>query len=159
MSLLERLGFKKRHKKPHAAQKKDVDKIVFSCRYTTGGGMEGGHEWYDLVKHESGLRKLSYSYQKANGTEEIDGEMEPGEDLVERILELYEKAGVESFGKLEKSEFIALDAPTESVYFLVDGKETKISDSDVIPERGKGIIGKVYTTFQGYVFKRAIHHA
>ncbi len=153
MSILERLGLSKRQKKPQPAPRKDEDRIVFSCRYSTGGGMTGGHEWYDLVKRESGLIKLEYSYQRANGTEVLEGEMEPGEELVERILELYGKAGVKGFGKLEKSEFIVLDAPTEYVFFLVDGKETKISDSDVIPEKGRGIIGNVYSAFHGYVFK------
>ncbi len=154
MSLLERLGLRKPKKTDDPTQgSSNTDGVIFSCSYNMGGGMEGGRESYDLCKYESGRKKLTYSRQRYNGDEVVSGEMEPSEELIDKILYIYEMAGVKDYGELEKSDLIALDAPSESIWFLVNGKETSISDSDVIPERGKGIISSIQEAFYYYVFK------
>ena len=154
MNLLERLGLRKTKKTEDPPQgSSKTDKLIFSCGDRLGGGMEGGHESYDLCKYESGRKELTYSRQRYNGDEIVSGEMEPSEELIDKILYIYEMAGVKDYGELEKSDLIALDAPSVSIWFLVNGKETMISDSDVIPERGKGIISSIQETFYHYVFK------
>jgi len=154
MSLLERLGLRKPKKTedpPKGSSK--IDDVIFSCSYKLGGGMEGGREVYDLCKYESGRKELTYSRQRYNGDDVVSGEMEPSDELIDKILYIYEMAGVKDYGELEKSEIIALDAPSVSIWFLVNGVETRISDSDEIPERGRGIFNSVHQAFYYYVFK------
>ena len=154
MSLLEFLGFKKTPKGGDSpTTDKASDRIVFYCSYTSGGGMLGGHEEYFLVKRLSGAKKLTYSRIEMNGSEEVSGEMEPDDDLINRILYIYEKAGVKGYKNLEKSEYMIMDAPTTQISFRVDGVDTTIFDSDVLPKQGKGLRNSIQEVFYNYVFK------
>ncbi len=153
MTLLERLGFKRKKKEPAQNGTQDMDEVVFRCTFSSAGGMLGGHVYYCLEQDRSGARKLTYSVQETHDDEEVSGELEPSEDLVNELLYIYERAEVKKYGKLKKSDIMVLDAPSESVSFLVEGKETTIRDSDEIPKPGQGIIGNIFVTFRNYVFK------
>ncbi len=155
MTLMERLGFKKPPEEPRTEARRygSLDRIVFSCSYLCSGGMLGVREEYSLVRRESGEKKLTYRYRRSFDHEESSGEMEPSEELFEEILRIYKGAGVRGFGELETSDMIIHDAPFVSVDFRVDGIDTRICGTDIIPDQGRSLIGDVRDAFYNYIFK------
>ena len=124
---------------------------ITSCRYYTGGGMEGGSTSIEFYTGDDNKIYMSYYNCPYNGAEEESYTIEvaPGA-LVEIQHALYSR-GFLSWGKLEKSELILLDAPTTTISVTYgDGEIYSVSDTDELPENGYGIFNEIYSIFSIY---------
>ncbi len=125
---------------------------ITSCRYYTGGGMEGGSSSIEVYKGEDNKFYLSYYNCPYNGAEEESYTLEVEADALTEIQQIFYSRGFLSWGKLEKSELILLDAPTTTISVTYgDGEMYSVSDSDELPEKGVGIFSEIYSILSRYI--------
>ncbi len=128
-----------------------MDESSFAVEYSSGGGMSGGRTDITLERAGTGMPTISYDITEYNGGPRKKGSKTLPKAAEKDLRDIYDRRGVKGWGRLEKSDLIALDAPSVSVTFRVDGRMTRISDDDVLPENGRGIIFEVYRCLMGYV--------
>ena len=124
---------------------------ITSCRYYTGGGMEGGSSSIEVYTGEDGKFYLSYYDCPYIGAEEESYTIEISPDALTEIQHACYSRSLLSWGKLEKSDQIILDAPQTTISVTYgDGEMYSVSDSDEIPGEGYKIFGEIYSILNLY---------
>ncbi len=119
---------------------------ITSCRYYTGGGMDGGSNSIEIYTGEDNKIYLSYSDCPYVGAEEESYTIEVGPMALTEIQHICYSRSLLSWGKLEKSELILLDAPQTTISVTYgDGEIYSVSDSDEIPGEGYKIFSEIYS--------------
>ena len=141
-----------RGKKKAEAPTVEDGRYRFSCDYFSGGGMEGGKTVLSLVSMGPGKAFLDYEITRYNGDETKSGRISAPDKAVSELKGMFYGYGIKRW-KLEKSDLIALDAPSVDVCFTVGNDVYRISDDDVLPEKGSDVISRTYDVLMGIYLK------
>ncbi len=148
--------YMKKHKNDHILDGPGMERplcyTITSCRYYTGGGMEGGSSSIEVYTGEDNKIYLSYYNCPYNGATEESYTLEVGPGALTEIQHMLYSRSFLSWGKLEKSELILLDAPSTTISVTYgDGEMYSVSDSDELPEKGYGIFSEIYYILSMYI--------
>ena len=143
--------FKHRHILDGPGMERPLCDTITSCRYYTGGGMDGGSSYIEVYTAEDNKVYLSYYDCPYIGAEEKSYSIEVGEDALNEIQQAFYNRRYLSWGKLPKSDLELLDAPqtTLSVTYA-DGEMYSVSSSDEIPGEGYKIFSEIYSILNLY---------
>ena len=119
---------------------------INACSFSSGGGMEGGSEYIELKEQPDGTVLFSYYYCPYNGAEEETMEKTfPDRSVFGEIRNICQRTGVLTWGELDNSELILLDAPTDSISFtFFDTEQYAVNSGKELPESGAGLFGEIY---------------
>lgn len=124
---------------------------ITSCRYYTGGGMDGGSNSVEVYTGEDNKIYLSYYEYPYNGAEEKSYTIEVGPMALTEIQQACYSRRLLSWGKLPKSDLELLDAPQTTLSVTYgDGEMYSVSGSDEIPGEGYKIFGEIYSILNSY---------
>ena len=124
---------------------------ITSCRYYTGGGMNGGSSYIEVYTAEDNKVYLSYYDCPYIGAEEDSYTIEVGTGALDEIQKAFYSRKFLSWGKLPKSDLELLDAPQTTLSVTYgDGEMYSVSSSDEIPEEGYKIFGEIYSILNLY---------
>lgn len=124
---------------------------ITSCRYSTGGGMDGGSSSIEVYTGEDNKIYLSYYDCPYIGAAEKSYTIEVGTDAIDELRRAFYSRSFLSWGKLEKSELILLDAPQTVISVTYgEGEMYSVSDFDELPEDGKNIFTEIYSILNKY---------
>ena len=119
---------------------------IASCRYSTGGGMDGGSSFIEVYTGEDNKIYLSYYDCPYIGAEEKSYTIEIGADAIDELRKAFYSHSFLSWGKLEKSDLILLDAPQTVISVTYgEGEFYSVSSSDELPEDGDRIFTEIYS--------------
>lgn len=119
---------------------------ITSCRYSTGGGMDGGSSFIEVYTGEDDKIYLSYYDCPYIGAEEKSYTIEVGTDAIGELRRAFYSRSFLSWGKLEKSDLIVLDAPQTVISVTYgEGEFYSVSSSDELPEDGDRIFTEIYS--------------
>ena len=143
--------FKHRHILDGPGMERPLCDTITSCRYYTGGGMDGGSTSIEVYTAEDNKVYLSYYDCPYIGAEEKSYTIEVGADALNEIQQTFYNREFLSWGKLPKSDLELLDAPqtTLSVTYA-DGEMYSVSSSDEIPGEGYKIFSEIYSILNLY---------
>lgn len=143
--------FKHRHILDGPGMERPLCDTITSCRYYTGGGMDGGSSYIEVYTAEDNKVYLSYYDCPYIGAEEKSYTIEVGADALNEIQQTFYNREFLSWGKLPKSDLELLDAPhtTLSVTYG-DGEMYSVSSSDEIPGEGYKIFSEIYSILNLY---------
>lgn len=143
--------FKHRHILDGPGMERPLCYTITSCRYYTGGGMDGGSSCIEVYTGEYNKVYLSYYDCPYIGAEEKSYTIEVGEDALNEIQQAFYNRRFLSWGKLPKSDLELLDAPqtTLSVTYA-DGEMYSVSSSDEIPGEGYKIFNEIYSILTSF---------
>ena len=125
---------------------------ITSCRYYTGGGMEGGSTSIELFTGEDKKIYLSYYDCPYIGAEEVSYTIEVGSDALDEIKKAFCGCNFLSWGKLEQSDLMILDAPRTTISVIYgDGEMYSVSCFDELPKEGYNIFSKIYSILEMFL--------
>ena len=124
---------------------------ITSCRYNIGGGMDGGSFYIEVYTGEDNKIYLSFYDCPYIGAKEESYTIEVGGDALEEIQQALYHRRFLSWGKLEKSDLVLLDAPQTTISVTYgEGEMYSVSDFDELPEDGKNIFTEIYSILNKY---------
>lgn len=125
---------------------------ITSCRYYTGGGMDGGSNSVEVYTGEDDKVYLSYYDCPYNGAEEKSYTIEVGSGVLDEIQQALSARRFLSWGELPKSDSELLDAPvTQLSVTYGDNEHYTVSSDDELPEEGIGVFSEIYNIFKMYM--------
>jgi len=143
--------FKQRHILDGPGMVRPPCYTITSCRYYTGGGMDGGSNSVEVYTGEDNKIYLSYYDCPYIGAEEKSYTIEVGPMALTEIQQACYSRRLLSWGKLPKSDLELLDAPqTILTVTYGDGEMYSVSSSDEIPGEGYKIFGEIYSILNLY---------
>lgn len=143
--------FKHRHILDGPGMERPLCYTITSCRYYTGGGMEGGSTSIEIYTGEDNKIYMSYYDCPYIGAEEESYTVELGPMALTEIQQICYSRGLLSWGKLPKSELELLDAPQTTLSVTYgDGEMYSVSGADEIPGEGYKIFGEIYSILNSY---------
>lgn len=122
-----------------------VHRELLSCRYSSGGGMDGGSIRMLLERTDGGACRFSFTEKPFWDSEEESGSFTLPRDVMDTLERLVNLCHVYRWGKLPESEIFALDAPSVSVELRYHDQEVFLSDRDEFPKEGTGILYDIYS--------------
>ena len=129
---------------------RDLSETVVSCTYSDGGGMDGGSMSMRIYLNDNNEVWFEYYNQPYVGAEEESLSFQVPFEAIEQIRHKCKEYGVLSWGKLEYSEMVILDAPTTAVSFEYGDTEFySVSSNYELPEKGEGF----FTTFYDILYQ------
>ncbi len=119
---------------------------ITSCRYYTGGGMDGSSSSIEIYIGEDNKVYLSYYDCPYIGAEEENYTIEVVSGALDEIQQAFYNRRFLSWGKLPKSDLELLDAPQTTITVTYgDGEMYSVSSSDEIPGEGYKIFNEIYS--------------
>ncbi len=144
--------FKQRHILDGPGMVRPPCYTITSCRYYTGGGMDGGSNSVEVYTGEDNKIYLSYYDCPYIGAEEKSYTIEVGPMALTEIQQACYSRRLLSWGKLPKSELELLDAPQTTLSVTYgDNEHYTVSSDDELPEEGIGIFSEIYNIFKIYM--------
>jgi len=130
---------------------RDLSETVVSCTYSDGGGMDGGSMSMKIYLNDNNEVWFEYYNQPYVGAEEESLSFQVPFEAIEQIRLKCKEYGVLSWGKLENSEMVILDAPTTAVSFEYGDTEFySVSSNYELPEKGEGFFTAFYDILDQY---------
>ncbi len=130
---------------------RDLSDTVVSCTYSDGGGMDGGSMSMRIYLNDNNEVWFEYYNQPYVGAEEESLSFQVPFEAIEQIRLKCKEYGVLSWGKLENSEMVILDAPTTAVSFEYGDTEFySVSSNYELPEKGEGFFTAFYDILDQY---------
>ena len=143
--------FKHRHILDGPGMERPLCDTITSCRYYTGGGMDGGSTSIEVYTAEDNKVYLSYYDCPYIGAEEKSYTIEVGADALNEIQQTFYNREFLSWGKLPKSDLELLDAPQTTLSVTYgDGEMYSVSGSGEIPGEGYKIFSEIYSILNLY---------
>lgn len=144
--------FKQRHILDGPGMVRPPCYTITSCRYYTGGGMDGGSNSVEVYTGEDNKVYLSYYDCPYNGAEEKSYTIEVGPGVLDEIQQALSARRFLSWGELPDSELILEDAPvTQLSVTYGDNEHYTVSSDDELPEDGIGVFSEIYNIFKMYM--------
>ena len=130
---------------------RDFSETVVSCSYSDGGGMEGGSMSMRIYLNDNNEVWFEYYNQPYVGAEEESQSFQVPNEAIEQIRLKCKEYGVLSWGKLEYSEIVILDAPTTTISFQYGDTEFySVSSNYELPQKGEGFFSAFYEILDQY---------
>ena len=144
--------FKHRHILDGPGMERPLCYTITSCRYYTGGGMDGGSNSIEVYTGEDDKVYLSYYDCPYNGAEEKSYTIEVGPGVLDEIQQALSARRFLSWGELPDSELILEDAPvTQLSVTYGDNEHYTVSSDDELPEEGISVFSEIYNIFKMYM--------
>ena len=130
---------------------RDLSDTVFSCSYSNGGGMDGGSMSMRIYLNENNEAWFEYYNLPYISAEEESVSFQIPYEAIEQIRLKCKEFGVLSWGKLEYSDMVLLDAATTTVSFgYGDTEFYSVNSNYELPKKGKGFFSAFYEILDQY---------
>lgn len=129
-----------------------VDSIT-SCRYESGGGMNGELTEAEICLKDNGEVWLKYHYRYPVGSDKEDIRFERQVDFqaITDVREICNNYGVLCWGKLKRSDIIVLDGATDGIALkCADGEYYSVNTGLELPDGGEKIFDEILQTINKY---------
>ena len=126
---------------------------ITSCRYESGGGMNGELTEAKIYMKDNGETWLDYHYCYPVGTdkEDINLEYQIAAEAINDVREICKKYGVLGWGKLKRSDIEVLDGATEVIALIFSDKEYYSVNSGLsLPDGGEKIFDEISEIINKY---------
>ena len=126
---------------------------ITSCRYESGGGMNGELTQAQIFLKDNGEVWLKYHYRYPVGTdkEDVTTEYQIDAKAIEDIREICNKYGVLRWGKLKRSKTVILDGATDKIALTFSEKEYYSFNTGLeLPDGGEKIFDEILEIIKQY---------
>ena len=138
----------------------DKDGMVFSltdtitsCRYESGGGMNGELTQAQIFLKDNGEVWLKYHYRYPFGTdkEDVTTEYQIDAKAIEDIREICNEYGVLGWGKLKRSKTVVFDGVTDKIALTFsDGEYYRFNTGLELPDGSEKIFDEILKIIKQY---------
>lgn len=130
-----------------------------SASYSESGDMIGSLYAIDALRDDDGAPIVQLRKSEAHHLPIEVSEYRADADLFDRIDAIVDGVGMKEWGEVPMSEFIALDAATESLSLYYDSTDPenpwlpslRYTFNEVLPEGGKDAIKEIRELMESYV--------
>ncbi len=126
---------------------------ITSCRYESGGGMNGELTQAQIFLKDNGEVWLKYHYRYPVGTdkEDVTTEYQIDAKAIEDIREICNEYGVLCWGKLKRSDIEVLDGATDEIALTFSDKQYYSFNTGLeLPDGGEKIFDEILETIKQY---------
>ena len=126
---------------------------ITSCRYESGGGMNGELTQAQIFLKDNGEVWLKYHYRYPVGTdkEDVTTEYQIDAKAIEDIREICNEYGVLRWGKLKRSKTVILDGATDKIALTFSEKEYYSFNTGLeLPDGGEKIFDEILEIIKQY---------
>ncbi len=126
---------------------------ITSCRYESGGGMNGELTQARIFLKDNGEVWLKYHYRYPVGTdkEDVTTEYQIDAKAIEDIRETCNEYGVLCWGKLKRSDIEVLDGATDKIALTFSDKQYYSFNTGLeLPDGGEKIFDEILETIKQY---------
>ncbi len=126
---------------------------ITSCRYESGGGMNGELTQAQIFLKDNGEVWLKYHYRYPVGTdkEDVTTEYQIDAKAIEDIREICNEYGVLRWGKLKHSKTVILDGATDEIALTFSEKEYYSFNTGLeLPDGGEKIFDEILEIIKQY---------
>ncbi len=126
---------------------------ISSCRYESGGGMNGELTHAQIFLKDNGEVWLKYHYRYPVGTdkEDVTTEYQIDAKAIEDIREICNEYGVLRWGKLKRSKTVILDGATDKIALTFSEKEYYSFNTGLeLPDGGEKIFDEILEIIKQY---------
>lgn len=126
---------------------------ITSCRYESGGGMNGELTQAQIFLKDNGEVWLKYRYRYPVGTdkEDVTTEYQIDAKAIEDIREICNEYGVLRWGKLKRSKTVILDGATDKIALTFSEKEYYSFNTGLeLPDGGEKIFDEILEIIKQY---------
>lgn len=127
---------------------------ITSCRYESGGGMNGELTQAQIFLKDNGEVWLKYHYRYPVGTdkEDVTTEYQIDAKAIEDIREICNEYGVLCWGKLKRSDIEVLDGATDEIALTFSDKQYYSFNTGLeLPDGGEKIFDEIFETMKMYM--------
>ena len=130
---------------------RNLEDDIVLIRYSTSGGMEGESECIELSLSEEGECSLSYSAASYTSDYEKEKTISVPLEAMNEIRRICKEYQIFSWGKLEKSDVLLLDAPVTTVMVSTGAESVSYRSDHELPESADGITSRIYKVLESYL--------
>ncbi len=127
---------------------------ITSCRYESGGGMNGELTQAQIFLKDNGEVWLKYHYRYPVGTdkEDVTTEYQIDSKAIDDIRDVCKKYGVLGWGNLKRSDVVVLDGATDEIALNYSDKEYYSFNTGLeLPEGGEKIFDEITEIIKQYL--------